>query len=212
MSAKWEEFDESESDREWLNSSAERPKARLDLSANVSVPIVKVDECLDASLQQEAEAGNQTTGEHVLCDAGEGPAKESLAEPQHEVTFVTPTNQSFDRETPGAPLAVDPRKLSPDDFRAGRDRPRSRSMPVTLEAGLTHLSPVSLYRKFNWGKLEELPDDFLRIDLSSKMKEGEAGATGASEKHSVESLLCLDPRVSLFSRASSSALPAAQHE
>ena len=93
--------------------------------------------------------------------------------------LVTPTNQIVEKTTPGAPVAVDPRNLSPDDFRVGRDRPRSRSMPVTLESGMHHLSPVSLFRKAEWAKFEGLPDDFLRLNLASPEGSRDRDATDA---------------------------------
>lgn len=178
-----------ESARSFLSFS-EQPVPPSDLSAETELPVVKVDEAGFDSFEQlelETEDATQSDGNQAesAVDQKDMDLLSVETNAMEESQFVTPTNQSFECDTPGAPLAVDPRNLSPDDFRAGRDRPRSRSMPATLEAGVNHLSPVSLYRKFNWGQhLEDIPDGFVRLDLTSKAGDSEANVDATKGRDS----------------------------
>ena len=91
-----------------------------------------------------------------------------------EDVFVTPTNLQQPPElAPNAPVAQDPRKMSPDECAR---RPRSLSMPTFSHS---HLSPVSLYRKYRPALLGDLPDDFLRLELSPKLPRSGNGGGGS---------------------------------
>ena len=99
--------------------------------------------------------------------------------------FITPTDHGIQEIIPDAPLAHDARQVGArEKWRENNARrPRSMSMPTFQQH--SHLSPVSLYKKYRPAMLGELPDDFLRLNIKGGAEDQTDGRQ-SSNKHKGE--------------------------